>query len=127
MVSKDIPQIAHAAADNSTGFHLVDVLVSVEIEFDFGNNPVQHLLQGVCHVVGHDAVYHQLPETKTVVAVVDSFVVVDCIAADADPVVGIADVVDVVVVVDGSAAHRRVFSGEAERSDSSTPWRRWIW
>ena len=126
MVSKDIPQIAHAAADNSTGFHLVDVLVSVEIEFDSGNNPVQHLPQGVCHVVGHDAGYHQLPETKTVVAVVDSFVVVDCIAADADLAVGIADVV-VDVVADGSAAHRRVFSGEAERSDSSTPWRRWIW
>lgn len=94
--------------------------MSVEIEFDFGNNPVQHLLQGVYHVVvGHDAVYHQLLETRTVVVVVDSFVVVDCIAADADPVVGIADFVD---VVDGSAARRRVFSGEAERSDSSTPW-----
>jgi len=87
---------------------------------------VQHLLQGVCHVAAeHDVavVYHQLPGTRKVVVVVDSFVVVDCIAAaDADPVVGIADV----VVVDGSAAHRRVFSGEAERSDSSTPWRRWI-
>ena len=84
---------------------------------------MQHLLQGVYHVVvGHDAVYHQLLETKTVVAVVDSFVVVDCIAADADPVAGTADV----VVVDGSAAHRRVFFGGAERSDSSTPWRRWI-
>lgn len=124
MVSKDIPQTAHAAADNSTGFHLVDALVSVE--FDSGNNPVQHLLQGVYHVVvDHDVavVYHQLPETRTVVVVVDSFVVVDCIAADADPVVGIADVVDV-VVVDGSAVHRRVFSEGAERSDSSTPWRR---
>jgi hypothetical protein len=119
VVSKDNPHTAHAEADNSIDFHLVAALVSVV--FDSGNNPVHyhHPLQVVCH----DVVYREclLPGTKKVVVVVDNFAVVDCVAAAA-AVVGIAvDAVDVADVVDDSAAHRRVSSEGAGKSDSLTP------
>ena len=120
----DSQDTVHVEVDNSIDHDHPAADVAVEVEIDSDNNPLQlrpHEVYHVAVVVRGVDYYHQRPETRKVVAVVDNFVV-----GYYNPVAGycalvVEGIVDVVAVDGPVDFHRRVFSGGSGRFGSLTP------